>query len=58
LNVARSFIDYHTKEFGFERANVEFRLGKIEELTADKGLESNSNFIKRISYSDRTVLSI
>jgi len=45
LNVARSFIDYHTKEFGFERANVEFRLGKIEELTADKGLESNSNFI-------------
>ncbi|CAF5033480.1 unnamed protein product, partial [Rotaria sp. Silwood1] len=32
----------HTKAFGFEKANVEFRLGKIEQLTDDSGMKTNS----------------
>ncbi|CAF4635753.1 unnamed protein product, partial [Rotaria sp. Silwood2] len=42
LDVANRFVDYHTKEFGFEKANVEFRLGKIEQLTDDPELKTNS----------------
>ncbi|CAF0887344.1 unnamed protein product [Rotaria sordida] len=42
LDVANRFIDYHTKIFGFEKANVEFRLGKIEQLTDDSRLQINS----------------
>ncbi|CAF3530167.1 unnamed protein product [Rotaria sp. Silwood1] len=42
LDVANRFIDYHTKAFGFEKANVEFRLGKIEQLTDDSGMKTNS----------------
>ncbi|CAF1529711.1 unnamed protein product [Rotaria magnacalcarata] len=42
LDVAKRFIDYHTKEYGFEKVNVEFRLGKIEQLTDDPGLKTNS----------------
>jgi hypothetical protein len=40
--VAKQFIDYHTKQFGFEYPNVEFRLGKIEQLTDDPQLKTNS----------------
>ncbi|CAF2736868.1 unnamed protein product [Rotaria sp. Silwood2] len=42
LDVANRFVDYHTKEFGFEKVNVEFRLGKIEQLTDDPELKTNS----------------
>jgi arsenite methyltransferase len=42
LDVANRFIDYHTKQFGFSKQNVEFRLGKIEQLTDDPELKSNS----------------
>lgn len=42
LDIANGFIDYHRKQFGFEKSNVEFRLGKIEELTDDCELQINS----------------
>ena len=42
LDVANRFIDYHTQQFGFTKPNVQFRLGKIEQLTADPALETNS----------------
>ena len=34
LEIAASYRDYHAQKFGFERSNVEFRLGYIEDLTA------------------------
>jgi hypothetical protein len=40
--VANRFIDYHTKQFDFDKSNVEFRLGKIEQLTDDPELKINS----------------
>jgi arsenite methyltransferase len=42
LDVANRFIDYHTKQFGYTNPNVQFRLGKIEQLTDDSALETNS----------------
>ena len=42
LDVANRFIDYHTKQFGFEKPNVEFHLGEIEQLTDDPELKINS----------------
>ncbi|UJR24996.1 hypothetical protein I4U23_006357 [Adineta vaga] len=42
LDVANLYIDYHTKQFGFSKGNVEFRLGKIEQLTDDSELKPNS----------------
>jgi arsenite methyltransferase len=42
LDVANGFIDYHTKQFEFEKPNVEFRLGKIEQLTDDPELKIDS----------------
>ena len=42
LDVATRFIDYHKQQFGFTNSNVQFRLGKIEQLTADSALEINS----------------
>jgi len=42
LDVANGFIDYHTKQFEFEKPNVEFRLGKIEQLTDDPELKIHS----------------
>ena len=32
LQVAQSYIDYHTKKFGYESPNVRFLKGYIEEL--------------------------
>ena len=32
LAVANEHIDYHTKKFGYEKANVEFKKGEIEKL--------------------------
>jgi 2-polyprenyl-3-methyl-5-hydroxy-6-metoxy-1,4-benzoquinol methylase len=42
LDVANSFLDYHTKQFEFEKPNVDFRLGKIEQLTDDPELKIDS----------------
>lgn len=41
LNVARKHIGYHTKKFGFEKSNVQFLKGYIEELE-QLGFEENS----------------
>lgn len=41
LEVARRHIDYHTKEFGYAKPNVEFKKGYIEDLAA-AGIASNS----------------
>ena len=42
LDVARQFVSHQTKEFGFAKANVDFRLGKIEDLVGECQLETNS----------------
>eukprot|EP01097_Dermamoeba_algensis_P004549 TRINITY_DN2955_c0_g1_i1.p1 TRINITY_DN2955_c0_g1~~TRINITY_DN2955_c0_g1_i1.p1 ORF type:complete len:212 (-),score=43.60 TRINITY_DN2955_c0_g1_i1:551-1153(-) len=39
VQFAQSYIDYHTKKYGYSKPNVEFRLGFIEDLT---GIPSNS----------------
>lgn len=41
LEVARTYVDYHMKEFGYKKTNVDFVHGYIEAL-ADAGLEKNS----------------
>ncbi|XP_035516774.1 arsenite methyltransferase isoform X2 [Morone saxatilis] len=41
LEVARTYVDYHMKEFGYKKTNVSFVQGYIEALT-DAGLEKNS----------------
>lgn len=41
LEVARKHIDYHTKEFGFKKANVEFVKGNIQDLK-ECGFADNS----------------
>ncbi len=41
LAVAREHVDYHRRQFSFERANVEFHDGYIEDL-AEAGIEDNS----------------
>ncbi len=41
LDVANKYIDYHTKEFGFSKPNVEFKKGYIEKLD-ELGLEEGS----------------
>ncbi|XP_033948180.1 arsenite methyltransferase [Pseudochaenichthys georgianus] len=41
LDVARTYVDYHTKEFGFKKPNVSFVQGYIEALT-EAGLEKSS----------------
>ncbi len=62
LAVARRHIEYHTHEFGFARANVEFRQGYIEAL-GDIGLESESfdiivsNCVINLSPDKRAVLA-
>lgn len=39
--MARTHVDYHMKEFGYEKSNVNFVQGFIEALT-EAGLEKNS----------------
>jgi ubiquinone/menaquinone biosynthesis C-methylase UbiE/sulfatase maturation enzyme AslB (radical SAM superfamily) len=41
LEIAREYQDWHRETFGFEKSNVEFRKGYIENLE-ELGLESNS----------------
>jgi arsenite methyltransferase len=42
LDVARKYIDYHTKAFGLSKPNVEFRKGTIEDLKSEAGIEDNT----------------
>ncbi len=62
LAVARCHIEYHTRAFGFARANVEFRQGYIEALH-DIGFESEtfdlivSNCVINLSPDKRAVLA-
>jgi arsenite methyltransferase len=42
LEVAKKYVDYHTKAFGFSKPNIEFRKGIIEDLKASAGIEDNS----------------
>jgi len=70
LDIANRFIDYHTNQFGFEKPNVEFRLGKIEQLTDDPELKINSfdvvvyvcflllNFIFSFSFRSNCVVNL
>ncbi len=41
VNLAQSYVDYHTKKFGYAKANVEFKRGYIEDL-ASAGIADNS----------------
>ena len=41
LEVANSYVDYHTEAFGYAKPNVEFKQGYIEDL-ASIGIEDNS----------------
>ncbi|XP_056265075.1 arsenite methyltransferase [Pseudoliparis swirei] len=41
LDVARTYVDYHAKEFGYKKPNVSFVQGYIEALT-EAGLEKSS----------------
>lgn len=41
LDVARTYVDYHVKEFGYKKPNVSFVQGYIEALT-EAGLEKSS----------------
>ncbi|CAF1422753.1 unnamed protein product [Adineta ricciae] len=42
LDVAQEYIIYHTKQFGFDSPNVDFRLGRIEHLIDEVALEVDS----------------
>ncbi|KAF1394814.1 hypothetical protein PFLUV_G00005050 [Perca fluviatilis] len=41
LDIARTYVDYHMKEFGYKKSNVSFVQGYIEALT-EAGLEKSS----------------
>ncbi|KAI3352286.1 hypothetical protein L3Q82_005262 [Scortum barcoo] len=62
LKVARTYVDYHMKEFGYKEPNVSFVQGYIEALT-DAGLEKNSfdiiisNCVVNLSPDKRRVLA-
>ncbi|XP_029949847.1 arsenite methyltransferase isoform X2 [Salarias fasciatus] len=62
LKVAQTYVDYHMKEFGFKKPNVDFVQGYIESLT-DAGLEKNSydiiisNCVVNLSPDKKRVLS-
>lgn len=62
LEVARTYIDYHMKEFGYKKPNVDYVKGYIEALT-EAGLEKNSfdiiisNCVVNLSPDKRRVLA-
>nr|XP_020498468.1 arsenite methyltransferase [Labrus bergylta] len=62
LEVARTYVDYHTKEFGYKKPNVSFVQGYIEALT-EAGLEKSSfdiiisNCVVNLSPDKRRVLA-
>ena len=41
LAIAREYVDYHTKAFGYSKSNVEYVKGYIEKL-GEAGLTDNS----------------
>ncbi|XP_064631599.1 arsenite methyltransferase-like [Lineus longissimus] len=61
IDVARKYIDYHTKTFGFSKPNVEFKKGYIERLW-EAGIAKNeydvivSNCVVNLSPDKRAVL--
>ncbi|XP_060906993.1 arsenite methyltransferase [Labrus mixtus] len=62
LEVARTYVDYHAKEFGYKKPNVNFVQGYIEALT-EAGLEKSSfdiiisNCVVNLSPDKRRVLA-
>uniref|UniRef100_A0A8C5DNU2 Arsenite methyltransferase n=1 Tax=Gouania willdenowi TaxID=441366 RepID=A0A8C5DNU2_GOUWI len=62
LEVARRFVDYHMKEFGYKKPNVDYVQGYIEALT-EAGLQNNSfdiiisNCVVNLSPDKRRVLA-
>ena len=42
IDVAKKYVEHHTKAFGFSKPNVEFRKGIIEDLKSSAGIEDNS----------------
>ncbi|XP_041642312.1 arsenite methyltransferase [Cheilinus undulatus] len=62
LEVARAYVDYHTKEFGYKTPNISFVQGYIEALT-EAGIEKNSfdivisNCVVNLSPDKRRVLA-
>ncbi|XP_042341291.1 arsenite methyltransferase [Plectropomus leopardus] len=62
LEVARTYVDYHTKEFGYKKPNVNFVRGYIEALT-EADLEKSSfdiiisNCVVNLSPDKRRVLA-
>jgi len=62
LDVARSHLDWHTERYGYDRANVEFLQGHIEDLNT-VGIADNSvdvvvsNCVINLSGDKRKVLS-
>lgn len=41
VKLAQSYVDYHTKKFGYSTPNIEFRKGYIEDL-ASAGIADSS----------------
>ncbi|CAN9509941.1 unnamed protein product [Ophioblennius macclurei] len=62
LKVAQTYVDYHMKEFGFQKPNVDFVKGYIESLT-EAGIQKNSfdiiisNCVVNLSPDKKRVLS-
>lgn len=62
LSVANSHIDYHTKKFGYKKANIEFQKGHIEEIDKTNIKDSSldliiSNCVINLSTNKKKVLS-
>ncbi len=45
LNIANKYVDYHTKKYGYQKPNIEFRKGFIEDL---KNVEIEDNSVDLI----------
>lgn len=62
LAVARKHLDYHTKKYGYQKPNIEFKQGYIEDLES-AGVKSNSvdvvtsNCVLNLSPSKKRVFS-
>ncbi len=62
LSVARKHLDYHTKKYGYQNPNIEFKQGYIEDLES-AGIKSNSidvvtsNCVLNLSPSKKRVFS-
>lgn len=62
LDIAKRYVGYHMKKFGYSRPNIEFRLGLIEDLESLR-IEANSvdvvisNCVINLSEDKRSVFS-